>query len=128
MAKLIVSDSDICKLIHDSGAPANLADIVTFTAIVLAESGGNAYAVGVNGNPNRPSYRSLDVGLFQINTYWHPQYSIANLLDPLANTLAARTLSGGWATFAPWNAWHNGAFNAFVPRAYAAAQGLGYVI
>ena len=69
------------------------ADLVRATAVVSAESGFKTDAV---------SWTGCCVGLMQINTEVHRQWSAAEMKDPAANTKAGFSLfqASGWK---PWN-------------------------
>ena len=75
--------------------------------IIKNESGGNPYAINTNSPLGsfyfknrgaaeeailmlkRKGYRSLDIGLAQVNTRWHPELDPIKLLDPSNNIIAA---------------------------------------
>lgn len=75
----------------------------TAAAVALAESRGSPTAT----NP------SSATGLWQVETSAHPQYSSAQLLDPLQNARAAVAISGNGANWSPWQTYTNGAYKAF---------------
>lgn len=54
----------------------------------------------------RGKVTSVDYGLWQINTKWHPEYASWNLLDPLVSSRIAKRLydRSGWA---PWHGYDN---------------------
>ncbi len=120
--------------------------VVTATAVARAESGLDGYAVGVVGSPTRPdgtpnpAYRSLDVGLWQINTYWWPSHKLSDLLDPIYNAGAAgkmwqakfAAVTGTYAVkvHEAWSAWavySAGAHEPYMPAAVDAAREIGAV-
>lgn len=80
-------------------------------AVALAESGGNALAVGDFG-------RSF--GLWQIHTPAHPEYSGQSLFDPDYNAHAALAISKQGADWSPWTTFRNGAYKRFLPKGRAA--------
>jgi Lysozyme like domain len=72
-------------------------------AVAMAESGGNANAVGdlmLGG-----SY-----GLWQINIKAHPQYMVGSLFDPAYNARAAFEISKGGTDWNPWTTFRTGAY------------------
>jgi len=71
--------------------------LIIITAIAGAESGYNPNATNTAGNTN-----GIDVGLAQINTYWHPQYNYNKLFDPQYNANAAFAISNKGTNFTPW--------------------------
>lgn len=84
---------------------------VTAISIAWAESGGNAYAVNINdGNPDNQAYLSMDLGLWQTNTFWHPEIPIAEAFTPVnqiihVRRIAERTESWSWIAY-DWSAWN----------------------
>ena len=118
-----VSDAQRYQLARQAGW--NAEDAILATAISLAENGsGNPAALsGVNHNGSR------DLGLWQINSAWWPQFGGQTaLIDPWRNAQAAYYIF----TRQHWCAWstyeercgpgHNGSYRAFLARARAAAQ------
>jgi hypothetical protein len=65
-------------------------------AIALAESG---------GNPSAPGDGGTSIGLWQVHMPDHPQYSEAQLLDPLGNARAAVQISNGGTDWMPWTSY-----------------------
>ena len=74
------------------------AELDTAAAIAMAESG--AVATSVRRNPPR----EVSVGLWQVNTLVHKEFTEAELLNPEANARAARAVflkaGGSWS---PWS-------------------------
>jgi hypothetical protein len=143
MSKLILPIVDVATKVAAAGFTG--WQIITGTAVIGAESRFDAYAVNVigerfraDGKPN-PAYRSLDIGLFQVNTYWHPGFKIADLLDSDRNIAAARLIFlerweakpnlgwNAWTAYA-WSAWvtyKNGLHKPFESAAVTAAREAG---
>ena len=112
--------------------------VATMGAICRAESGLNAYAINVveaerraDGSLN-PAYRSIDVGIGQINTYWFPTHRIQDLLDPLYNLSLCRRIyleAGQWsAGYSRWNVYKTGAHLPYAQDAINAARAAGVAI
>lgn len=97
-------------------ATRGFADPVRATAVVLGESGGNSQAV------NRNSDGSIDRGLWQINSRWHPDVSEAAAFSIQQSTDYAFTLSKSGTDFAPWAATRSPNFAGNLERAKAAAN------
>jgi hypothetical protein len=74
-------------------------------AIAMAESGGDANAIGDFGH---------SFGLWQIHTPKHPKYSGQKLLDPTYNGQAAFEISKSGTDWSPWTAYKNGAFRKYM--------------
>jgi hypothetical protein len=127
VAKLMLTTHEVAELLVKAGG--NGWTVVTMGAIAAAESGRNAYAVNVNDSPDKPSHRSLDLGLFQINTFFNPQHAIKDLLDPELNTRVALQIlkdAGGPPNgYNRWNAFKAGLHKPHLPEARAAARRAG---
>jgi len=92
-------------------------------AIAGAESGFNTTATNVIGNSH-----GTDIGLSQINSYYHPEYDIAQLFYADYNAAAAYTISKKGTDFTPWSAFKNNAYKDYYKTALAAAGQIGEVI
>lgn len=127
MAKLVLTSDEVARLLVGQGAKG--WTVVTMGAIAVPESGRDAYAVNVNHSPEKPSHRSMDVGLFQINTFFHPQHALRDLLDPEYNARIALQIlaaAGGPPTgYSRWNAYKAGLHQPHLAEARAAARRVG---
>lgn len=127
MAALVLTADEVAELLIEEGAEG--WTVVTMGGIVVAESGRNAYAVNVNHSPDKPSHRSIDVGLFQINSFFNPRHKIRDLFDPRYNTrVALRVLAdagGPPSGYRRWNAYQAGLHVPHLAEARAAARRLG---
>ncbi len=101
-------------------------EAVTATAISIAEdgSGDPAALSGANWDGSR------DLGLWQINSGWWPQFGGSDaLVDPLTNARAGHVIyqRQGWCAWSVYEArcgpGHTGAYSAFLARARNAAFG-----
>jgi hypothetical protein len=90
--------------------------LTTAVAVALAESGGNPAAVNTTGNFPEAS---RDRGLFQINSFWHPEVTDAEAFDPLLNAHAAYTISTGGMDWDAWSSYTQGTYMAYWDRACA---------
>lgn len=93
------------------------ADLVTAIAVCLAESGGNPNAQGDFG-PQCCSY-----GLWQINSYWHPEFgpNWAMLYDPNTNAQAAFSVyTRAGNSFSPWTTYGTGIYQKYLSTAQSA--------
>jgi hypothetical protein len=107
MGKL--SASQIANVARNAGFSGN--DLVTAVAIALAESSGNPQALGDTG------IGEGSFGLWQINSYYHPEFGpdFTTLYDPQVNANAAYSVyrtSGN--SFKAWSTFNNGAYVAYV--------------
>jgi hypothetical protein len=144
MAALQITPNDVGKLAVAAGWKG--WQVVTAIAVAKAESGHNGYAINVvgtelraDGTPNL-AYRSLDVGLWQVNTYWWPSATIKDLLDPTKNAGQAYAIWNGTYTktagaysakvTAAWDQWavyEAGMHEAYLPAAVDAARAIGAI-
>lgn len=121
---------EVAAICLAAGLPAWPA--VTAVAVGWAESGGNAYAIGINDQSIGGAHLSLDLGLWQTNTFWHPEIAIAEALDPAAQVvhverIARRPSQSGWVTYG-WSAWNTykvGAHLRFLSAARVAVRAAG---
>jgi len=95
---------DLVNLARDAGFGVEAARIAA--AIAMAESGGNATAVGDEGT---------SFGLWQVNQPAHPEYDASLLLDPEYNARAAFSISQGGVDFEPWTTFRTGAYRRYMP-------------
>ena len=92
-----LSASEIAQLARTAGFAGS--DLVTAVAIALAESSGDPAIVG-----DLEITRGGSIGLWQINLYWHPEYSKELLLNPEANAAAAYAIyANADHSFSPWS-------------------------
>ena len=91
--------------------------VVAATAIALAESGGNPAAV----HHNTDKHRTTDVGLWQINTFWHPQYDAEKLKDPAYNARAMAAISNNGTSWSAWTTYGTTRYQAKLAEATTAA-------
>jgi len=75
-------------------------------AIALAESG------GIPGAIVRSS-KEYSVGLWQINTLAHRQYSVEDMKNPIKNAVAALQISQHGKNWRPWTMYRNGKYKQF---------------
>lgn len=56
-------------------------------------------------------------GLWQINTYAHPEFDGQNLYDPDVNARAMMRVSGGGRNWQPWTGYTSGGYRSYMDRA-----------
>lgn len=98
--------------------------LVVAVAVALAESSGIANRVGYN----KDKYRSIDRGLWQINSYWHKEYSDAQCFNAEECARAAYAISSGGSNWSPWTTYTTGVYSGYMPQArqgVAQLQGSG---
>lgn len=90
-------------------------DLVTAVAIALAESGGDPAAMGDAG---------ASIGLWQIDTKYHPEDANMDLTDPQTNAIDAFNIyTTAGESFTPWSTYKEGKYNAFLDVAQAGVTG-----
>lgn len=81
----------------------------------MAESGGRRFARHVVGGEGGRAAGSVDRGLSQINSYWHPEVSNACAYDTYCNLQQFWRISSHGRNFRPWSTYNNGAYRRFLP-------------
>jgi hypothetical protein len=107
-------------------------------AVILAESAGDPLATGrAIWNPGAPTHLSIDLGLFQLNSYYTtvtghypdvPPITLAATFDPIQSwdyawKLLNKTRPDTWHY--NWNAWtafKSGTYDKFLPGSIAALE------
>ena len=87
-------------------------------AVAMAES--NSVTSAVNTTGNHPPSR--DRGLWQINDYWHPEFTDAQCFDPLQCAAAAYHISNGGLNWTQWATWTSGAYRIYLHQADQAGR------
>jgi hypothetical protein len=114
--------SDLCAQVSYT---AGFRDerLVTAVAVALAESSCNPAAT--NPNPPPPQCAaSIDRGLFQINSCYHPEVTLTCALDAQCNANAAYRISSGGTSWTPWSVYTSGRYRSFLAEATAAVSRL----
>lgn len=99
--------------------------VATFTAIVLAESGGDP---SIHGDTTITDGTWGDsIGLAQIRSIWAQEGTgqardASRLEDPVFNIRSACEISSGGTNWRPWSMWLNGGYEAYLPEARQAAE------
>ena len=91
----------------------------------MAESSCNPSAVGSNGPTSGCPSGSLDRGLWQINSCYHPEVNDSCAYDAQCNANGAYSISSGGANWTPWSTYNNGAYAGWLSAAQAAVNRLG---
>jgi hypothetical protein len=117
--------ADLCARVGDrAGFPRN-DTLVLAVAIGLAESGCIRTARGVNGPTQGCPNGSVDRGLWQINSCWHPEVSDRCSYRAQCNAHAAYAISSGGTDFTPWVTYNAGLHLRYMDEARAAVDRLG---
>jgi hypothetical protein len=117
---------DVARMVVKAGFRQERA--VTALAVVWAESGGNQVAVNINtSNPDSKAYLSMDLGICQWNTYWHPRFRIPRHFDPLSSLKYMFYKSDRGRNFSLWMAYTSGAHEKFIPFARQTLINIGHI-
>ena len=90
-------------------------EVQTAAAVAGAESNGRPDARNVNTD----QHRSIDRGLWQINSYWHSEVSDDCAYRALCNARNAYRISNGWRDFSAWSTYTGGLYLNHFPPASA---------
>lgn len=119
----MLADETIARMLLDAGFTGESA-VVAF-AIIIAESGGNAWAINLNTHdPDSDSYLSLDKGICQWNDYWWDIAKGPEAFDPEVSIRKMFEVSKQGTDYSAWNAYDNFTFVRHVSRAYTAFESL----
>jgi lysozyme-like protein/ricin-type beta-trefoil lectin protein len=106
-------------------------NLVTATAVCVAESGGNAAIYYCEGTGKVGTYPpvtcpggSYDRGLWQVNSKAWTQVPDSCAFQPACNADAAYAISAQGATFAPWSVYDGTGYTRYLGAAQAAVTGL----
>ena len=94
--------------------------LVTAVAVGMGESSCRPNAQNANGPTKGCPNGSVDRGLWQINSCWHPSVSRSCAYDAQCNANAAYRISAQGSNFRPWAAYTNGSYRKFLAEARAA--------
>lgn len=130
MKRNVLPDVEIANLLYAHGV-RGLAGVEAM-AVILAESGGNAWAVNINSHDREAvTYLSLDLGLCQFNTHWHlgrTFKTIPDFFDPDLSVRAMRSVSSNWTSFSAWTTWKRGRHEKFFQRSWDAFVNAGLAL
>jgi peptidoglycan hydrolase-like protein with peptidoglycan-binding domain len=112
-----LTDFQIAEIALNAGFPYP-SGVVTAVAVALAESGGRPDATNEAGN-HPPS---TDRGLWQINSYWHPEVSDGEAFDPIQAAKETLRISNGGKDWHPWATYNSGSYLTYLHRAELAAR------
>jgi hypothetical protein len=114
---------DLCATVA-SRAGFSGERLVTAVAVGMAESSCRPGAQNANGPTKGCPNGSVDRGLWQINSCWHPSVSNSCAYDAQCNANAAYRISAKGANFTPWVAYTNGSYRNHLDAARAAVSRL----
>src|SRR3712207_8953239 len=94
--------------------------LVTAVAVGMGESSCRPDVARSNGPTKGCPKGSVDRGLWQINSCWHPSVSKSCAYDAQCNANAAYRISSGGRNWKPWVAYTNGRYENYLDEARAA--------
>jgi hypothetical protein len=107
----------VARLVLDAGVSCYGDRIAIATAVARAESSFRPWITNTAGNVH-----GIDRGLWQINSYWHPEVSAACALSASCNARAMARISRGGTRWSEWWTYKNGKHWPFMTQARAAAR------
>ncbi len=105
----------VAQLAKDAGISCTGDRIAIATAVAKAESGFRPTITNTAGNAH-----GIDRGLWQINSYWHPEVSAACALSASCNARAAARISSRGTKWSQWWTYKNGKHLPYMSQARAA--------
>ncbi len=105
----------VAQLAKDGGIACSGERIALATAVAKAESGFRPTITNTAGNAH-----GIDRGLWQINSYWHPEVSAACALSASCNARAAARISSKGTKWSQWWTYKNGKHLPYMSQARAA--------
>lgn len=109
--------SAVAQLAKNAGLSCSGERIAIATAVAKAESGFRPQITNTVGNTH-----GVDRGLWQINSYWHPNISAACAFSPSCNARAMASISSRGTNWRPWWTYVHGKHLPFMSQARAAQR------
>ena len=105
----------VARLAKAAGVSCTGERIAIAIAVAKAESGFRATITNTQGNSH-----GIDRGLWQINSYWHPEISAACALSPSCNARGMVAISSRGTKWSPWWTYVNRKHIPYMGQARAA--------
>jgi hypothetical protein len=105
----------VARLAKTAGVSCSGERIAIAVAVAKAESGFRPTITNTAGNAH-----GIDRGLWQINSYWHPEISAACALSPSCNARGMAAISSKGTKWSPWWTYVNRKHVPFMAQARAA--------
>lgn len=105
----------VAQLAKNAGVTCVNSRIAIAVAVAKAESGFRPQITNTAGNAH-----GIDRGLWQINSYWHPNISAACAFSPSCNARAMASISSKGTKWSPWWTYVHGKHLPFMASARAA--------
>ena len=110
-----LSYAAVAQLAKAAGVSCDGERIAIATAVAYAESNFRPWITNTAGNTH-----GIDRGLWQINSYWHPEVSATCAHSPSCSARAMARISRGGTRWTEWWTWKNGKHLPFMSQARAA--------
>ena len=107
----------VAQLVVDAGVPCTGERIATAVAVARAESSFRPRITNTVGNAH-----GIDRGLWQINSYWHPEVSATCALSASCNARAMARISRNATRWTEWWTWKNNRHVQYMASARAAQR------
>ena len=105
----------VARLARNAGLSCSGSRIAIAVAVAKAESGFRPRITNTAGNAH-----GIDRGLWQINSYWHPNVSATCAFSPSCNARAMARISSYGTKWSPWWTYKNGKHQPFMAQARSA--------
>ena len=102
----------VARLARNAGIACTGERIAVAVAVARAESSFRPSITNTAGNAH-----GIDRGLWQINSYWHPEVSASCALSPSCNARAAYRISSKGTNWNQWWTWKNNKHLPFMSQA-----------
>ncbi|CAN5352992.1 hypothetical protein BH11MYX1_BH11MYX1_17710 [soil metagenome] len=109
----------VAKVAQLAGIYCSYDRLATAVAVARAESGFRSTATNTVGNSH-----GIDRGLWQINSYWHPDVSVACAFSPSCNARVMYQISSHGTIWTAWWTYKNGKHLPYMAQARAAAAAI----
>jgi Lysozyme like domain len=109
--------SAVARLAKNAGVTCTGDRIALAVAVAKAESGFRPTITNTAGNAH-----GIDRGLWQVNSYWHPEVSKTCALSASCNARAMARISRGGTRWSEWWTWKNGKHLPFMSSARTAQR------
>ena len=105
----------VARLAKNAGIACTGSRIATAVAVARAESSFRPTITNTVGNAH-----GIDRGLWQINSYWHPEVSASCALSASCNARAAARISSKGTSWSQWWTYKNGKHLPYMSQARSA--------
>lgn len=106
----------VARVVVNAGVPCSGDRVALAIAVARAESSFRPRITNTVGNA-----RGIDRGLWQFNSYWHPEVSAACAFSPSCAARAMKRVSRSGTRWREWWTWLNGKHVPYMSRSRAAA-------